>query len=38
VDKEALRCKAKPIVLVVLIQGFKAKEEREKKRAEGSYM
>jgi hypothetical protein len=32
VDKEALRCKAKPIVLVVLIQGSKAKEERERKR------
>jgi hypothetical protein len=38
VDKEAQRCKAKPIILVVLIQGSKAKEEREKKRAESSYI
>jgi hypothetical protein len=40
VDKEALRCRAKPIILVVLIQGSKAKEEKEekKKRAKNSYI
>jgi hypothetical protein len=32
VDREALRCRAKPIVLVVLIRGSKAKEERERRR------
>jgi hypothetical protein len=34
VDKEALTCRAKPIVLVVLIQGSKAKEEREEEESQ----
>jgi hypothetical protein len=32
VDREAPRYRAKPIVLVVLIQGSKAKEEKERRR------
>jgi hypothetical protein len=35
-DREAPRCRAKPIVLVDLIRESKAKEERREERAEGS--
>jgi hypothetical protein len=38
VNKEVLKCKAKLIVLIVLIQRFKVKEEKEKKRAKGFFI
>ena len=38
VDREAPRCRAKPIVLVDLMQESKAKEERERKRAGGPHI